>query len=165
MAHIHGKVEAVGKANNGGYTPFKIDDVWYSVKGNAPPRGATVLFEAEQNDGGYWNVKGKVEEKSGPPANTAQNEAQGSKKGASKSPEEQLSIQYQTALKASAEVTAALANAGRYKSLTDQELDQEVIERTKRYFDSVKNLGGSAAPIAKPKPASNNNDPDDDIPF
>ena len=30
MAHIHGKVEAVGKANNGGYTPFKIDDVWYS---------------------------------------------------------------------------------------------------------------------------------------
>ena len=33
MAHIHGKVEAVGKANNGGYTPFKIDDVWYSVLG------------------------------------------------------------------------------------------------------------------------------------
>ena len=62
MAHIHGKVEAVGKANNGGYTPFKIDDVWYSVKGSAPPRGATVLFEATQNDAGYWNVKGKVEE-------------------------------------------------------------------------------------------------------
>ena len=52
----------------------------------------------------------------------------------------QYSIMYQTALKASAEVTAALANAGRYKSLTDQELDQEVIERTKRYFDSVKKI-------------------------
>ena len=73
---------------------------------------------------------------------------------------------YQTALKASAEVTAALANAGRYKSLTDQELDQEVIERTKRYFDSVKNLGSSATPVAKPKPAANNTDPlDDEIPF
>ena len=161
MAHIHGKVEAVGKANNGGYTPFKIDDVWYSVKGSAPPRGATVLFEATQNDAGYWNVKGKVEVKDGAPAAPAA--SQSAPKG---SQDTQYSIMYQTALKAAAEVTAALANAGRYKSLTDQELDQEVIERTKRYFDSVKNLGSSAAPVSKPKPAANNTDPlDDEIPF
>ena len=110
--------------------------------------GATVLFEATQNDAGYWNVKGKVEVKDGAPASPAA--SQSAPKG---SQDTQYSIMYQTALKASAGVTAALANAGRYKSLTDQELDQEVIERTKRYFDSVKNLGSSAAPVAKPLPA------------
>ena len=51
------------------------------------------------------------------------------------------------------------------RGLTDQELDQEVIERTKRYFDSVKNLGSSAAPVAKQNLLQNNTDPDDDIRF
>ena len=32
------------------------------LKGSAPPRVVQmVLFEATQNDAGYWNVKGKVE--------------------------------------------------------------------------------------------------------
>jgi len=175
MASIHGKLAAISGPNKNGFYGIKLDDsdVWYGYGKFRPKagKGDTVLFDAEQNDGGFWNIKTKTFQVKSQSEQPASQEAgvQSAPRGATNTDDRQYSIIYQTCLKAAAEVTAAMIAAGRYnKNLTDAEVDDEVVARTNRFYEAAKNLGNKPKPKtvskAKPEPEAEEFE-DDSLPF
>lgn len=171
MSSFHGKVEAISNPNKAGYISFKVDGEWFGCGKKAPSfdRGAVVTFDAEKNDGGYWNADMKTlqVQKADAQKDSPKNEAGSAKSGFKQDPGTQASIEAQVALKAAAEVTVALIGAGRYKAMTDDEVDQQLAERTKHLYECIRKVSGLATPVSTPKPvpkAESSGDFDNELP-
>lgn len=158
---IKGEVQALSSKEHGGktYHSVKVNDVFYGLGLMAPTfsKGALIQFEETQNDKGFWNANGKTLKVLG---EVKQKSLQTASNDSSWDDKKNLSIEYQTAIKAASEMVAAGITTG---ALESESAANEAITLAQQLFKSMQDRKvvkadptPKAAPAvkpARPKPA------------
>lgn len=110
---IKGEAQVLSSKEHGGktYHSVKVNDVWYGLGLEAPSfaKGALIQFEEKQNDKGFWNANGKTLKVLG---EVKQKSVQAASSESNWDDKRNLSIEYQTAIKAASEIVSSSIHAG-----------------------------------------------------
>lgn len=141
---IKGEVQALNSKESNGktYHSMKVNDVWYGLALTKPTfdKGALVQFEEKQN-GNFWNADGKTLKVLG---EVKQKTVQSANSDSSWDDKRNLSIEYQTAIKAASEIVSSSIHAGQ---IDIDNAGTEAITLAQQLFKSMQDRK-----VAKPSP-------------